>query len=152
MPDIHRIVFQILRISGIVVSSRRISLFGFWRQWVSNCAMKLSAGKFAAYLQLLHPVLTLGRLALLAFSLAILALPGSIVLLFRPYALLASRPSLARSSLVSSFVSTSAVVYRVHELLISETSGCPRHGSSDHSEELRRGRYRVTQRQKVRRS
>lgn len=49
------------------------------------------------FLQLLHPVLTFGRLALLAFSaLADLALPKSAMMkLFRPYALLASHPSLA---------------------------------------------------------
>ena len=56
--------------------------------------MKLSWGNLAiAYLQLLHPVLTFGRLALLA--LADLALAEIILVLFRPYAFLANRPSLA---------------------------------------------------------
>jgi hypothetical protein len=53
--------------------------------------MKLSWGNFAiAYLQLLHPVLTFGRLALLA--LADLELAEIILVLFRPYTFLANHP------------------------------------------------------------
>jgi hypothetical protein len=125
MLGIHRIVSLIAHISGTVVVSRRILLFGFWWQRISNCAMKLSRGKFAAYLQLLHPVLTFGRLALLAFSaLADLALPESaMMMLFRPYALLASHPSVALFVLGSSSVPGPAVVYRVRKLLIKEIYG-----------------------------
>lgn len=110
--DRHRVQSLIRRVS-VAGSSRshaflalrsRLVAFdssGSGRRRISSCAMKLPWGYIAdaAYLQLLHPVLTLGRLALLAFSvLAPRAASESIIIVFRLHALLASQPALPRAA------------------------------------------------------